>query len=143
MQMLSGRTPQQVDAEFAGPVEVIEWIRQRSRWWQEQRFAKVDWIYQSLAYDAHDVGTTPGFDGDTRKALQSVNMPALVLAPALDLYNPAAAARWAAQAMPDARFVEIPSAWGHQAASAADAAAAGFLNDAIGSFLHADSAAPS
>jgi homoserine O-acetyltransferase len=142
MQMLSGRTPQQVDAEFGGAAEVIEWIRQRSQWWQEQRFAKVDWIYQSLAYDAHDVGTTPGFDGDTRKALQSVTMPALVLAPALDLYNPAPAARWAAQAMPNARFVEIPSPWGHQAASAADAAAAAFLNDTIGSFLHAGSAAP-
>ncbi len=138
MQMLSGRTPQQVDAEFAGAAEVIEWIRQRSHWWQGQGFAKVDWIYQSLAYDAHDVGATPGFDGDTRKALQSVTLPALVLAPPLDLYNPAAAARWAAQAMPNARFAEIPSPWGHQAASAADAAAGSFLNDTIGRFLHAD-----
>ena len=140
MQMLSGRTPQQVDAEFGGAAEVIEWIRQRSDWWQGQRFAKVDWIYQSLAYDAHDVGTTPGFGGDTRQAMQSVTLPALVLAPPLDLYNPAAAARWAAQAMPNALFVEIPSSWGHQAASAADASAASFLNETIGRFLQGDQA---
>ena len=142
MQMLSGRTPQQVDAEFAGAAEVIDWIRQRSQWWQGQRFAKVDWIYQSLAYDAHDVGTTPGFGGDTRRALQSVTVPALVLAPPLDLYNPAAAARWAAQAMPNGRFVEIPSSWGHQAASAADATAARLLDETIGRFLHGERAFP-
>jgi homoserine O-acetyltransferase len=28
----------------------------------------VDWVYKSRAYDAHDVGTTPGFDGDTAAA---------------------------------------------------------------------------
>ena len=44
--------------------------------------------------------------------------------PPLDLYNPAEAARSAAQSMPRARFVEIPSAWGHQSASAADSSAA-------------------
>jgi homoserine O-acetyltransferase/O-succinyltransferase len=137
MQLLSGRTPWQVDAEFAGAAEVLDWIRRRGDWWREQHFAKVDWIYQSLAYDAHDVGATPGFGGDTRKALQSVAAPALVLAPALDLYNPADAARWAAEAMPAGRFVEIPSDWGHQAASAADPAATAFLNETIGHFLGA------
>ncbi len=138
MQLLCARTPQQVDAEFAGAAEVIEWIRQRSEWWREQRFSPVDWLYQSLAYDAHDLGTTPGFGGDTRKALQSVPMPVLVLAPPLDLYNPAEAARSAAQSMPRARFVEIPSAWGHQSASAADSSAAVFLNETIGRFLAAN-----
>ena len=138
MQLLAGRTPRQVDADFASAAEVIEWIRQRSDWWQQQRFAKVDWLYQSLAYDAHDVGTTPGFGGDTQKALGSVALPALVLAPPLDLYNPAAAARQAARSMPGARFVEIPSDWGHQSASSADAAAAVFLNQAIGRFLAGD-----
>ena len=135
MQLLSGRTPGQVDAGFASAAEVIEWIRQRSDWWRGQRFAKVDWFYQSLAYDAHDVGTTPGFDGDTRRALESVALPALVLAPPLDLYNPAEAARWAARSMPGARFIEIPSDWGHQSASPADSVAASFLNETIARFL--------
>jgi homoserine O-acetyltransferase len=138
MQLISGRTPHQVDQEFATAADMIEWIRQRTGWWEQQQFAPVDWIYQSLAYDAHDVGATPGFGGDTARALQSVTLPALILAPPLDLYNPAQAAREAAAAMPGARFVEIPSAWGHQAASAADPAAAAFLNREIGSFLQGD-----
>jgi kynurenine formamidase len=29
----------------------------------------LDWIYQSWAYDAHDVGTTPGFGGEAVKFL--------------------------------------------------------------------------
>ncbi|MBA3478053.1 MAG: alpha/beta fold hydrolase [Lautropia sp.] len=138
MQLISGRTPQQVDRQFAGPAEVHEWIRHRTQWWEQQRFAPVDWLYQSQAYDAHDVGTTPGFNGDTERALRSVTLPILVLAPALDLYNPAAAAREAAERMPGARFVEIPSEWGHQSASPADAAAAAFLNWEIGRFLRKD-----
>lgn len=135
MQLIAGRTPRQIDQEFAGPAQVIDWIRARTRWWEQQEFAPVDWLYQSLAYDAHDVGTTPGFDGDTAKALQSVTQPSLILAPALDLYNPAHAAREAAGLMPGARFVEIPSHWGHQSASPADPAAARFLNHEIGRFL--------
>jgi len=137
MQLISGRTPQQVDQEFGSAGAVIEWIRDRTAWWQEQRFSPVDWLYQSHAYDAHDVGSTPGFGRDTVKALQSVLMPALVLAPALDLYNSAEAARFAANAMPHARFVEIPSRWGHQSASAADPDAAAFLNREISGFLRA------
>jgi homoserine acetyltransferase len=31
-----------------------------------------DWIYQTWAYEKHDVGTTPGFNGDTEKALASI-----------------------------------------------------------------------
>ena len=139
MQLISGRTPQQVDQEFDSAGAVIEWIRGRTAWWQEQRFSPVDWMYQSRAYDAHDVGSTPGFGGDTVGALQSVSMPALVLAPALDLYNSAEAARFAANAMPRARFVEIPSCWGHQSASAADPDAAAFLNREIAGFLRAAS----
>ena len=48
----------------------------------------VDWVYQSFAYDAHDVGTTPGFGGDTAAALRSIRAPVLLLVPELDLYNP-------------------------------------------------------
>ena len=62
-------------------------------------------------------------------------MPALLLAPPLDLYNPAEAARGAARSMPGACFVEIPSDWGHQSASPADSAAASFLNETIARFL--------
>jgi homoserine O-acetyltransferase len=136
MQLLAARTPAQVDAEFAGdPKAVIDWIARRSGDWLGQQFNPVDWLYQSWAYDAHDVGTTPGFRGDTRAALASIRARTLIAAPPLDLYNPAAAAREAAEGIPGAVFVPIESDWGHQSASAADAASAGMLNRVIGEWL--------
>ena len=94
-----------------------------------------DYLYQSWAYEAHDVGATPGFDGDTPRALASIRACTLVLAPPLDLFNPAASARAAAEAIPGARFVEIHSVQGHLAASAQSPADAAFLDDAVGGFL--------
>jgi len=94
-----------------------------------------DFLYQSWAYERHDVGTTPGFGGDTRAALAAIEAKALLLAPPLDLFNPAAEARAAAAAISGARFVEIPSALGHLAATSSLAADAAFLNREIGAFL--------
>lgn len=121
MQLLAGRTPQQIDAAFDSPAAVIGWIEERTQAWASQGFSPVDWLYQSWAYDGHDVGHTPGFGGDTAAALASIQAQVLIAAPGLDLYNPAPAARWAAERIPDARFVELDSAWGHQSASSADA----------------------
>ena len=94
-----------------------------------------DFLYQSWAYEAHDVGTSPGFGGDTAAALRSVQAEALVLCPPLDLFNPESAGRDAAAAMANARYVEIPSAQGHQAATSLVADDAAFLNRTIGEFL--------
>ena len=96
-----------------------------------------DFLYQSWAYAAHDVGTTPGIEGGTREALGRIAARTLVLAPPLDLFNPAAAAREAAAAIPGARFVEIPSREGHLAAGPQSPADAAFLNRVIGEFLAA------
>ncbi len=135
MHLLSGRTPAQLAQAFKSPDEVRDWIDARLRWWQAQGFAASDWIAQSQAYDGHDVGQTPGFGGDTQAALASVKCPVLVLAPPLDLYNPAESAAWAARQMPLARFRQIPSEWGHQSASAADEVAGDWINEEIRSFL--------
>ena len=94
-----------------------------------------DYLYQSWAYEAHDVGTTAGFNGDTTAALASIEVRTLILAPPLDLFNPAQAARDAAAKIPGARFVEIPSAQGHQAATSTKPEDAAFLNSVIGEFL--------
>ncbi len=92
----------------------------------------------SLAYDAHDVGITPGFGGNTAKALAVITARTLVLAPPLDLYNPAEAAREAWVHMKNARFTEIPSRLGHQSAGGVSEADASFVNKAIGEFLRND-----
>ena len=135
MQLLSGRTPRQLDAAFDSPAAVHAWIGERTTWWQAQGFAPVDWVWQSQAYDAHDVGSTPGFAGDTVRALASIRAATLVLTPPLDLYNPVEAARWAAERIPGAELREIPSDWGHQSASAADPQAAAWLNTEIAAFV--------
>lgn len=135
MQLLAARTPDRVDADFASPALVFDWIAQRTDAWVGQGFSPIDWLYQSWAYDAHDVGTTPSFGGDTVAALASVRMPVLIAAPPLDLYNPAPAARWAADRITGARFVALPSDWGHQSASAADPGSAALLEETLGTFL--------
>ena len=49
-------------------MDVLPWMTQ-----QEDAVMKaIDanaWIYQTWAYEKHDVGTTPGLNGDTEKAL--------------------------------------------------------------------------
>lgn len=77
----------------------------------------VDWVYQSWAYDAHDVGTTPGFNGDTAAALRTVASPTLLLIPELDLYNPVEDAIAAAQLIPDATLVRLAGHAGHAVAA--------------------------
>lgn len=79
----------------------------------------VDWLFQSFAYDAHDVGTTPGFGGDTAAALRSICAPTLLLVPELDLYNPVEDAIESAALIPNATLVRLSGNAGH--AVAADA----------------------
>jgi len=107
----------------------------------EQRLAlhgpdPFDWACQTAAYDAHDLGSTPGQRG-VEAALRSIVAPVLLLAPPLDLYNPAPCSHEMARTIPRARLVEIPSSLGHRAASDASADDARFLNAAIGEFLQA------
>jgi homoserine O-acetyltransferase len=135
MAALLSRTPAAL-AEFlpdcAGAHLWFEKIHAQNR---ANGFDAHDYLYQSWAYEAHDVGTTAGFDGDTEVALASIKAKTVVLAPPLDLFNPAEAARAAAATIPGAQFVEIPSVQGHQAATSTKAEDAAFLNRVIGEFL--------
>jgi len=93
-----------------------------------------DWACQAAAYDAHDLGSTPGM-GSVEAALRSITAPVLLLAPPLDLYNPAGCSREMARAIRCSKVVEIPSSLGHRAASDASEEPARFLNVAIRDFL--------
>jgi homoserine O-acetyltransferase len=77
----------------------------------------LDWVYQSYAYDAHDVGTTPGFGGDTAAALRTIRAPTLLLVPDLDLYNPVGDAVEAATLIPDATLMRLAGDAGHAVAA--------------------------
>jgi len=96
----------------------------------------VDWVYQSWAYDLHDVGTTPGFSGDTAAALRSIRAPTLLLIPELDLYNPVEDAMEAAQLIPHATLVRLSGHAGHAVATDASPQIEE-VRAAVGEFLRA------
>ena len=131
------RTPAALAAGIAGPSAADAWQEKAIANQAATTFDAHDYVYQSWAYDAHDVGATPGFGGNTSRALGSITARALLLAPPMDLFNPSECAREAAALVPDARFVEIPSIQGHQAATSLEARDAAFLNDVVGRFLAA------
>src|SRR5262249_13213230 len=78
LSFLSARTPDMYAAQFRNGMDVLPWLEQ-----QETSLLKAfdanDWIYQTWAYERHDVGTTPGFNGDTDKALGSIKAKTLGL----------------------------------------------------------------
>jgi homoserine O-acetyltransferase/O-succinyltransferase len=135
MTALVTRTPAALAEGGAEPGSIEAWAERAVATQAASGFDAHDYLYQSWAYESHDVGATPGFAGNLRRALGSIRAATLVLAPPLDLFNPESSAREAAAAIPGARFVEIPSIQGHQAATSTDPRDASFLNAAIREFL--------
>jgi homoserine O-acetyltransferase len=122
LQVLGTRTPAAMRAQFPNPMDVLEWIKAQEEGVAKSGFDANDWIAQTWAYDRHNVGDTPidgkpAFGGDPVRALRSVKAKALLMTGMLDLYNPVEEAIEAAAAIPDGRYVAIPSVQGHVAAS--------------------------
>ncbi len=135
MSALLSRTPAALAEFLPDCAEAHLWFEKILAQNRANGFDAHDYLYQSWAYEAHDVGTTTGFGGDTNGALASIEARTLVLAPPLDLFNPADAARTAAIMIPGAQFMEIPSMQGHQSATSTKSEDAAFLNRVIGEFL--------
>ncbi len=94
-----------------------------------------DYILQARTWQRHDVGTTPGFDGDVERALRSIKARVLYMPSETDLYFPITDARYEQAFIPRVTFVPIPSLWGHTAGAASNPADARFLNEHIAAFL--------
>jgi homoserine O-acetyltransferase/O-succinyltransferase len=66
LNLLAARTPDMYQAQFKTGTDVLPWMTQ-----QEDAvltaFDANDWIYRTWAYEKHDVGTTPGFNGGHRE----------------------------------------------------------------------------
>ncbi len=92
-------------------------------------------ILQMRTWEHHDVGATPGFNGDVTKALASIKVPILYMPSATDLYFPVTDARYEAAFIPGVTLLPIPSLWGHTAGAASNPEDAQFLNDHIREFL--------
>jgi homoserine O-acetyltransferase len=94
-----------------------------------------DVILQARTWQRHDIGTTPGFEGDVERALRSIKAPFLYMPSETDLYFPIGDARYEAQFMPTVSLVPIPSLWGHPAGAGANRQDRDFLNTTIARFL--------
>jgi homoserine O-acetyltransferase/O-succinyltransferase len=134
---LAARSPEIYREQFRGnQLDVLPWLKE-----QETNLIKVfdanDWIYQTWAYDRHDVGTTSGFNGDTAKALQSIKAKTLILLGTKDLLNPEWEPQDAARNIPDVKVVTIRpgSVTGHAAAGGAFPADVDFINRETIAFL--------
>lgn len=133
MRVLAARTPQAI----TGATDFERWLDPIVEGAAQEQLDANDYIAQTRAYDGHDLGATPGFDGNLSAALAAIRARVLIAAPPLDLFNPVEAAREAAVGIRGARFMEISSACGHSAATAMDPAAAAFLNRELAAFLSA------
>ncbi|TMQ19723.1 MAG: alpha/beta fold hydrolase, partial [Candidatus Rokuibacteriota bacterium] len=56
---LAARSPEMYRYQFQNQADVLPWLKTQEDA-QIPLFDANDWIYQTWAYDAHDVGTTPG-----------------------------------------------------------------------------------
>ena len=85
-----------------------------------------------------DIGKTDGFNGDSEAALASIKSDVLYMACETDQYFHIEALKWEAERIPDAKFVVIPSLWGHMAGGGRSEDDAKFINDQVTDFLHAN-----
>jgi homoserine O-acetyltransferase len=138
LNFLAARTPEMYRDQFKNQMDVLPWLQQ-----QETSLIKAfdanDWIYQTWAYERHDVGKTPGFDGDTAKALASIKAKTLVLVGTKDLLNPEWEPVEAAKSIKGAKVVTIRPevSLGHASAGGAIAADVDVLNKETTAFLNA------
>ncbi len=92
-------------------------------------------ILQMRTWEKNDVGATPGFGGDEKKALASIKVPVLYMPSATDLYFPVTDAQYEAQFIPKVTLLPIPSLWGHPAGAGASPADEKFLNEHVAAFM--------
>ena len=133
---LAARTPEQLRDQFPYGLDVLPWLKE-----QEDALIPVfdanDWIYQTWAYEQHDIAAGPGRDGDMFKTLRAIKASTLILTGVKDLLNPEWESRDAFRYISASRHVQINpgSITGHLAASGLFPADVAMLNAEIGAFI--------
>jgi homoserine O-acetyltransferase len=94
-----------------------------------------DLILQMRTWQAHDVGTAPGFGGSTEKALRSISVPVLYMPSETDLYFPLGDARQESKWIRKVTLAPIPSLWGHPAGAGASPEDLTFIERKLRAFL--------
>jgi homoserine O-acetyltransferase/O-succinyltransferase len=134
--LLAARTPDMYSAQFKNGMDVLPWMEAQETSMMKA-FDANDWIYQTWAYERHDVGTTPGFDGDTAKALAAIKAKTLILTGTKDLLNPEFEPTEMGKNIPSVTMKTISpgTVTGHASASGLMPADVDFLNREVGAFL--------
>lgn len=109
------------------------WLRDAEDSWLRRDANNMLW--QAKTWQSHNVGDTPGFDGDFEGALRSIEARVLYMPSETDLYFPAADSEYESRIVPGAELVSIPSIWGHGAGAGRGPGDAEFLNTTIAAFL--------
>jgi homoserine O-acetyltransferase len=130
------RTPALQESSYPNNQDAVAFLKgvEEGGW---KRMDAVDWIYQSWAYDQHNLGTTPGFNGDYHKALKAIKAKTLILAGTGDLLNPEYEAQEASHYIADVRYVPINDQrpTGHLSGAGATVPENEMQNGAIAAFL--------
>lgn len=82
-----------------------------------------------------DVGTVPGFDGDTEAALRSIRARIIQMPAEKDLYFPPEDEEWSSQFIPGSEVRVIPGVWGHFAGGGANPEDVAFIDAAVKELL--------
>ena len=136
LNFLAARSPEMMRDQFDKPLDVLPYLTA-----QETALIKAfdanDWIYQTWAYEKHDVGTTPGFNGDTVKALRAIKAKTLIMVGTKDLLNPEWEPVDAARYIRDVRVTTISpgTVTGHASAGGILPADVDFLNREVSTFF--------
>ena len=104
----------------------------------EQRYTRRDannLLSMLRTWQFNDVGATPGFGGDHKRALGAIKAKATVMAGETDLYFTREDVEADAACIPGARFRVIPSLWGHMAGAGINAADSQFIEAEIKTLL--------
>ena len=138
LNLLSARTPDMYAAQFRNGMDVLPWMEAQETA-AIKAFDANDYIYQTWAYERHDVGTTPGFNGDTAKALASIRAKTLILTGTKDLLNPEFEPIEAGKNIKDVKMLTISpgTVTGHASAGGFFPADVEFLNRETSAFLDA------
>jgi homoserine O-acetyltransferase len=136
LSLLAARTPDMYSAQFRNGMDALPWMAEQENAMMKA-FDANDWIYQTWAYERHDVGTTPGFNGDTAKALASIKAKTLILTGTKDLLNPEFEPKEMGKNIANVKMMTISpgTVTGHASAGGAGAADVEFLNREAGAFL--------
>jgi homoserine O-acetyltransferase/O-succinyltransferase len=136
LNLISARTPDMYSAQFKNGMDALPWMEAQENALMKAMDAN-DWIYQTWAYERHDLGTTPGFNGDTAKALASIKAKNLIMTGTKDLLNPEFEPMEAGKNIVGVKMMTISpgTVTGHASAGGAIPADVEFLNRETAVFL--------